>query len=165
MRHLRITNALFLFLDLLMAGTVLNAATISVLIVEGGLGEESARAEASSAWEGGFMDALFDAGHIACNAELVRQSTSVLPPPSFGWSEAQEGGADYLAVILLNYVPDTRIARMMPYSVSWRLLDSTGSIIATAKDQRLDPTNSSNEDAKNGKDLAKVILVRMRDTR
>ena len=165
MTHVWTKTILFLLLDLLVAGRVLQAATVSVLVVEGGLAEENSRAEASSAWEGGFMDALFEAGHIACNAEMVRQEATVLPSPSFGWSEAMEGGADYLVIVLLDYVSETRIDRMAPSSVSWRLVDKTGVIVATAQNQRMAPTFSVNEDAKNGKDLAKVILVRMRDTR
>jgi len=165
MKRPRFTPVFFLILNLLVAGQVLHAATVSLLIVEGGLGEDISRIEASSAWEGGFMDALFDAGHIACNANMVRQEAGDLPPPGFGWSEAMEGGADFLALVLLKYVPVPQASRMMPSSVSWRLLDEKGTIVASAQDQRLAPTTSSNEDAKNGKDLAKVILVRMRDTR
>jgi len=165
MTYVRARNVVFLLFQLLVCGCFLQAATVSVLIVEGGLKEEGSLVEASSAWEGGFMDALFDAGHIACNADMVRQEATSLPAPSFGWSEAMEGGADFLALVLLTYIPDSGIARISPTSVSWRLLDGKGSIVATVKDMRLEPTFSSNEDAKNGKDLAKVILVRMRDTR
>jgi hypothetical protein len=165
MTHPWIKTVLFLLLDLLMAGRFLQAATVSVLIVEGGVGEGIPRVEASSAWEGGFMDALFDAGHIVCNADMVRQETSVLPPPGFGWAEAKAGGADFLAVVLLRYIPVPHSVRLVPFAVSWRLLDKSGSVVGTVLDQRVATTNSVTEDAKNGKDLAKVILVSMRDTR
>ncbi|MDR2471627.1 MAG: hypothetical protein LBD09_05910 [Treponema sp.] len=93
-----------------LAGFVsLEAATVSVLVIETGLPSGAGRTESASVWESGFMDACFDAGHIVSNApsmRIPRVSAEEFPPEAQGdFDRARLGGADYLIVVFLNY-PD-----------------------------------------------------------
>jgi hypothetical protein len=85
----------------------LSAATVSFLVVETGLAEESVRPQSSLLWENGFMDVFFDAGHIVSNAPIMRipeKTTEKLPDPVRSeLDQARNGGADYFVMILLEY--------------------------------------------------------------
>jgi hypothetical protein len=85
----------------------LSAATVSFLVVETGLAEESVRPQSSLLWENGLMDVFFDAGHIVSNAPIMRipgKTTEKLPDPVRNeLDQARNGGADYFIVVLLEY--------------------------------------------------------------
>lgn len=85
----------------------LSAATVSFLVVETGLAEESARPQSSLLWENGLMDVFFDAGHIVSNAPIMRlmeKTAEKLPDLVRGeLDQARNGGADYFIMILLEY--------------------------------------------------------------
>ncbi|MDR2143582.1 MAG: hypothetical protein LBP29_04345 [Treponema sp.] len=87
----------------------LSAATVSFLVVETGLAEESARPQSSLLWENGLMDVFFDAGHIVSNAPIMRipeKTAEKLPDPArIEFDQARNGGADYFIMILLEYPP------------------------------------------------------------
>ncbi|MDR2048038.1 MAG: hypothetical protein LBP69_01140 [Treponema sp.] len=87
----------------------LSAATVSFLVVETGLAEESVRPQSSLLWENGLMDVFFDAGHIVSNAPIMRipeKTAEKLPGPArIEFDEAKNGGADYFIVVLLEYSP------------------------------------------------------------
>jgi hypothetical protein len=93
----------------------LPAATVSFLVVETGLAEESRRPQSSLLWENGMMDAFFDAGHIVSNAPIMRipelsgeKTTEKLPDPiRTELDQARNGGADYFIVVLLEYPAST----------------------------------------------------------
>jgi hypothetical protein len=87
-------------------GTI-SAATVSFLVVETGLYEESERPQSSILWENGMMDVFFDAGHIVSNAPIMRipeKTAEKLPEPvRVEFDQARNGGADYFIVVLLEY--------------------------------------------------------------
>ncbi|MCL1815468.1 MAG: hypothetical protein FWG27_06595 [Treponema sp.] len=84
----------------------LEAATVSVQVVETGLPFGSGCSSSAMIWESGMMDAFFDAGHIVSNApcQQIEKTASLLPPELNGdFDEARIGGADYYVLILINY--------------------------------------------------------------
>jgi hypothetical protein len=85
----------------------LPAATVSFLVIETGLSEESERPRSSLLWENGMMDVFFDAGHVVSNAPIMRipEKTGEKFPVQVRseFDEARNGGVDYFIMILLEY--------------------------------------------------------------
>ncbi|MDR2209997.1 MAG: hypothetical protein LBO65_00815 [Spirochaetaceae bacterium] len=117
----------FIVLILVFAGlTVLQGATVSVLIIETGLPSGTGRTESASVWESGIMDALFDAGHIVSNAPILRLPAapdSEIPSQARrDFDEARLGGADFFVMVFLSYPEEDpehpREVRMKVFSVS-----------------------------------------------
>jgi hypothetical protein len=96
-----------LALILSLAGVMsLNAATVSVLVVEAGLPPGYGCSSSAEVWESGMMDAFFDAGHIVSNAPCMQilNAAGVLPAEVNGdFDQARIGGADFLVLVVLNY--------------------------------------------------------------
>ncbi|HCM25982.1 MAG TPA: hypothetical protein DIC34_05445 [Treponema sp.] len=151
-----------------------NAATICVYIAETGLGEDGPLAEASSAWEGGVMDAVFDAGHIVCNAPASRLpddgkilKDGFVADPALGVEAAWEGGAEYLLRVVLFYEARdgaSRAARLSPSRVTIELRRlEPGEIIARESKIGMAATSTGAEDARSAKALARAVIARMKD--
>jgi hypothetical protein len=109
----------------------LQAATVSVLIVETGLPPGTEHSPSASIWESGIMDAFFDAGHIVSNAPILQipdMPDSELPPEARrDFDEARLGGADFFVMVLLSYPKDSL---EHPKEVSIRLFSiSSGKMI------------------------------------
>ena len=93
----------------------LNAATVSVLVVETGLPPGNGCTPSAEVWESGFMDAFFDAGHIVSNAPCMQVSAAfdastniassrALPREVNGdFDQARIGGADFFVLVILDY--------------------------------------------------------------
>ncbi|GHV16706.1 hypothetical protein FACS189493_3030 [Spirochaetia bacterium] len=102
-----------------------SAHTISVMVVETGLRGPSPITQASKYWESGFMDALFNAGHIVSNEPIVR----ITPKPEgerpqeiqTAFDAAVEGQADYFILILLDYQELTDPRSPAPQQISLKI--------------------------------------------
>ncbi len=147
------------------------AATICVLVMESGLGGTAAPVEATSAWEGGVMDALFDAGHIVCNAPVARMenegkvlSNGFVVDPQFGVQAAWESGAEFLLRVSLTYGAregGTKSARLSPSGVSFELRRlEPGKLIDRELKTGMAATFTGAEDARSAKALARTFIAR-----
>jgi hypothetical protein len=105
------------------------AATVSVLVIETGLQEGLPAAEFSLLWENALMDSFFEGGHIVSNAPVMRLKGSAGTGfPEEARSElnnAQEGGADFLVVALLDYRGSRDGKVLKPAGISCRLFRVT----------------------------------------
>ena len=83
------------------------ATTVSFLVIETGLEEDSPSRQHSGLWESGLLDEFFNAGFIVSNAPILRldRKPSVdLPNVLLGEVEnAIEGGADFFIYAMLDY--------------------------------------------------------------
>jgi hypothetical protein len=109
----------------------LQAATVSVLVVETGLPPGTGPSPSASIWESGIMDAFFDAGHIVSNAPILQipdmQNSEMPPEARREFDQARIGGADFFVMVLLSYPADSL---EHPKEVSIRLFSvSTGKMI------------------------------------
>jgi len=144
-------------------------ATVCVLVIESGIAPDAPFVEASSAWEAGIMDALFDAGHIVCNANPARVERSGLPDRTYGWEAAREGGAEYVALVSLDYAavpasasePNKRI-RISPRAVSYRLAVVDGKSLLEGENKNLQPAASGEEDSRNALAVARLITAELK---
>ncbi len=147
------------------------AATVSVQVVECGLAGEHPVPEASSAWEAGLMDALFDAGHIVSNAPVLRTED--------GWvleeedvDLAREGGADYLLLARLEYdevatepvVAGTEPARVSPRRVTLSLIAvSPRRLVKEKLIPSLETSSSGTVDQDRARNLARELTLGLKD--
>jgi len=97
----------FLFLC---ANLNVSAHMVSFYVVEAGLPEYVENRHHSYIWENAFMDVFFDAGHIVCNAPILRltarPSGDILSAVAFDALDAREGGIEYILIAMLDYTPD-----------------------------------------------------------
>jgi hypothetical protein len=84
-----------------------SASMVSFLLVETGIGEEAPRSQYASPWEGGLMDAFFNAGHIVTNSPITRLATKPVQdlsgPVGDDFNDAAMNGADYYVVGFMEY--------------------------------------------------------------
>ena len=96
-----------LFILILLAIFPINAATVSFLVIETSVSEESPVYQYSGLWESGLMDVFFESGHIVSNATMMRlayKPASGFPAEAQNdMDEALEGGVDYFIIALLDY--------------------------------------------------------------
>ena len=81
---------------------------ISFFVIETGLPQDGDRNQHSLRWENTLLDVFFNAGHIVCNAPILRLETK--PEGDFLQSsaldmeeEALNGGVDYIVLAHLDY--------------------------------------------------------------
>jgi hypothetical protein len=107
----------------------LSGATVSFMVIETGVSENSPANASSNLWESGMMDGFFDAGHIVSNAPMLRLEQK--PDRKFPeearqeLKDAQEGGADFFVLIFLEYRPSTTGEAQVPGNISLRLFRIT----------------------------------------
>jgi len=147
-------------LAMLCSGSISFSATVAVFFFETGVGEKDASIEATSAWEGGLMDAFFDSGHIVSNAGIERLADPGLPSSSRGLAAAREGGADLMAQVALDYGA-AGSARRTPRSARYRLSDARGETLMEGELANLAATANSKEDAQNAQKLARMLIGRI----
>ena len=100
-----------------------SASMVSVLLIETGIGEDVSSGQYTSLWEGGLMEAFFDAGHIITNSPIARMERK--PDRDFTGSTAGEyadavnGGVEFLILGYLEY--EVRGQRAVPVSVTLKL--------------------------------------------
>ncbi|MBL8968011.1 MAG: hypothetical protein JNG85_13470 [Spirochaetaceae bacterium] len=112
-------RAPLLVLALALSAPVLHAATISVLA-----GEDPALAapESTERVVTGFMDSLFESGHIATSSRTVVAARSDFAPKDRDLAEAREAYVDYLVLVHIEYAPSAlRPGKPRPTSAAYRV--------------------------------------------
>jgi len=99
------------------------AAMVSFMVIETGLPQDAAKPQYSHLWESALLDVFYEAGHIVCNAPIMRiQLLDAGKVPDAAMAEleqAGEGGADFFILAILDY--KTGDASMPPNAVSLKL--------------------------------------------
>lgn len=151
-------TALVLVLSV-MAFRSLAAETIVINMVESGIDPAVQKQASSEVWENGLLDAFFDAGHIVSNAAVLGRSATLLPSTSYGFTEALEGGADYLIVVGLGYdlqkSPYPRVLR-------FRIMDKQGKVLFVSEARAIPPSEGLKDDERNARAAARDMLDRLK---
>jgi hypothetical protein len=137
----------------------LAAETVVLNLVESGIDPASEKQKASEVWEDSLLDAFFDAGHIVSNAAVLGRSSSLLPPTSHGFTEALDGGADYLVVIGLGY--DLEKAPY-PRMLQFRIMDNRGKIVFVSAALTVSPSEGPKDDERNARKAARDMIDRLK---
>jgi hypothetical protein len=116
----------------LILGEAAQGATVSFVVIETGLREETPTIASSRLWEDALLGAFFDSGHIVSNTPIQR--ISVKPPKNLpdearvSLDDALEGGAEFFILAVLDYQNPVRTgggALPKPNNVSLRLFKTT----------------------------------------
>ena len=125
-------NKLLMKIVILCAVSVIpvNAASVSILVIETGLANSSPDSIKSIMWENGLMDVLFESGHIVTNATLIRLPNM----PSEGFPsvaesdliDAKEGGMGFFVVAIISHpFPHDVILRLFNTETRQMLFEHT----------------------------------------
>jgi hypothetical protein len=148
-------------------GMPLPASTVSFLVIETGLREESPAIESSSLWEGALMDVFFDTGHIVSNAPVLRLPKK--PAQEFpdearsDFNEALSGGAEFFVIALLDYqgAPEGDVPK--PQSISLRLFRIRPYQFLFKQDYSGGRKVPIDEEFTNAKNAARTIITHLQD--
>jgi len=135
------------------------ASMVSFLVVETGLSEGAPSTPYTGLWEGGLMDAFFDAGFIVTNSPAARmekkpvQDLSGLVEQDF--REAVDGGADYFVLAFLEY--QTKGGVSNPVQIALKLYKTDSKKLIYEKSFPAGQGKNLNEEYKNAQEAGRNI--------
>jgi hypothetical protein len=145
------------------------AATISFMIIETGLKEETPVIESSRIWEDALLDVFFDTGHIVSNSPILRvpeKPQEDLPNEARdSLNEALDGGADFFIVAVLDYQNPPRIGRDLPKprGISLRLFKTAPYRFLFSQEYPGQERITMKDEMANAMDAARVIAAHLKD--
>jgi hypothetical protein len=149
-------------------GPILPAAahTVSFLVIETGLNEESPARQASAVWENNLLDVFFEAGHIVSNAPILRLEA---PPAADFPEEAREdfdeaalGGADFFVLALLDYRNGPGGGEDGPGEISLRVFRTGSRRLVYEQRYAGKPVLPAEEELSAAKSAARALLAHLR---
>jgi len=86
------------------------ASMVSFYVIETGVAEETEMLQHSVNWENAFLDIFFDAGHIVCNAPILRLDKKPSGDISnmVDMKDARDSGIDFVLIAHIDYETNTR---------------------------------------------------------
>ena len=158
---------IFLTLVVFVLGMSAHGATVSFMVIETGLKEESTT-ESSRLWEDALLGVFFDTGHIVSNAPILRiaeKPQQNLPDEArVSLYEALEGGAEFFIVAVLDYQNLARPSRDLPKprSISLRLFKTEPYRFLFSQEYTPDEVRDKNEMA-NAMNAARILAAHLKD--
>ncbi|MDR1212447.1 MAG: hypothetical protein LBK40_09490 [Spirochaetaceae bacterium] len=161
MKQLRVPG---IILGFFLLGVPLFPSTLSVMVVETGVNEDTPRLDASSLWEGGLMDVCFDTGHIVTNAPILRlERNQIRTYPDEGFLDidgAIESGVEFYILAVLDYElrPQDDPSTYRPRSIALRFVRLAPRRVLFEVQYTGDPRSSLAEASRQAKEAARVLL-------
>ena len=161
-----------IIITILLAGLLvfpLSASMVSFLVIEAGLPHNANAGEYAYLWEGGLMGAFFDAGHVVSNSPVMRLEN---PPASVlqrgdlpreaqvDFTEAQEGGADFFILAVLEF--NSRDGEVRPREVTVRIFNTTTRAIIYEQKFPAGTGNNLQDEFLRAQDTGKIIAAQIR---
>jgi hypothetical protein len=145
-------------------------ATVSFLVIETGLREETPIFESSKIWENALMDVFFDTGHIVSNAPILRLSSNDRPEglpleAREALGEALDGGADFFILAMLDYQNPPKVLgeEPQPQGISIRLFRTNPFKFVYAQDYSVQAKVTAKDEFINAMSAARTIIARLND--
>jgi hypothetical protein len=145
-------------------------ATVSFLVIETGLHEETPIFESSRIWENAMMGVFFDTGHIVSNSPILRLSEEEQEEemPEDAWNaiqEAMDGGAEFFVIATLDYQHPPRVLGPdpQPRAISIRLFRTNPFSFVYAQDYSVQSKITAKDEFINAMSAAKTITARLND--
>lgn len=139
-------------------GLGLQAETVFVSVLEATPDMELHNFEASSAWESGVLDALFDMGAIVSNTPIQRFSDFT---KNEALQAAKDGGADSVLVVELKYlvIPEEKSKiRAVPGTIQFNLYSvESGRLLKQLTYKPSRPSESVDEDTQMAKQQTQLF--------
>ena len=148
-------------------GFPLNAATVSFLVIETGLPQQSPVNRYSAMWENGLMDVFFEQGYIVSNAPMMRLYEKPEPGlPSDAEKElaaAKEGGVEFFIIAIVDYPPPKGQEILKPQKVSLRLFRINAPKMIYEQQYTDKISKSQKEEYDNLKQAVMTLIPHLRD--
>ncbi|GHV31534.1 hypothetical protein AGMMS4952_20450 [Spirochaetia bacterium] len=137
-------------------GVSAQGATVSFVVIETGLREETPPIASSRLWEDALLGVFFDSGHIVSNTPIRRIPEK--PPKNLpdearvSLDSALEGGADFFILAMLDYQNPLRTGEALPkpQNVSIRLFKTEPYRFLFSMEYNLDKRNTGEGPFKEG---------------
>jgi hypothetical protein len=142
-----------------------SASVVSFLIVETGINDEASNPQYTSVWEGGLMNAFFDAGHIVTNSPITRMERK--PDKDISgiieadFKEAANGGAEYFILGFLEY----RIqgGRPVPSGIQLKIYRTRAQTVVYEHSFQAGTGKSLTEEYQFAQNAGRVIISHLKD--
>ena len=142
-----------------------SASMVSFMVVETGLNDEIVSSQYASLWEGGLMEAFFNAGHIVTNCPITRMdkkpTTDLSGSIRNDFNEAIEGGAEYFILGYLEHQIQGRSAVPTEITIKLYRTDSQELIF-----EQIFPAGTGrnlNEEYQLAQNAARLIIANIKD--
>ena len=156
MNNKRLLGMLVLFVFLALP---VHASMVSFLLVETGPDSRPSGTQYINVWEGGLMEAFFDAGRIVTNSPILQLETkpvnSLSGPIEVDFNDAVEGGAEYFIVGFLEYRGQGAAA---PAEIHLRIYRTDNRRMIYEQRFPVGIGRSSDEEYLNAQDAGRIIL-------
>jgi hypothetical protein len=143
----------------------LHASMVSVLVIETGLGKESAVKDYSTLWEDGIMGVFFEAGYIVTNGSVIRLEADLVKEfpdeAQADFYEASEGGAEYFVLVVLEY--KNQDGTFKPSGVSLKLYTTIPRRLIYEDRVSAGQTADSREEHTRAREAAGVLISHIKD--
>ena len=145
-----------------------SASMVSFLIVETGIPHSANAGEYAFYWEGGLMGAFFDAGHIVSNSPVMRieslpsqalQRGEIPQEALFDFYEAQEGGADFFVLAMIEFVSQN--GRVIPREISVKIFNTVTQLMVYEEKFPAGSGSNSMDVYSNAQDAGKRIVAQL----
>ena len=161
MNNKLLLGTVFLFLTF-----SVSASTVSFLVVETGLNEETSSPQYSSLWEGGLMSVFFDAGHIVTNNPILRmekQITTEIRGTAIedDFKEAALGGVEYIILGFLDY--QMQGSRAVPAKINIKIYTTTPQKLVFEQNFPAGSGRNSSEENQLIQNAGRTIISQIKD--
>ena len=162
MSHKRLLGLAVLFM---LFALPVSASMVSFLVVETGLNEDSVSMPYTGLWEGGLMEAFFDAGHIVTNSPAarmkIRPAQDISGVVEEDYREAISGGAEYFILGFLEF--QNRGGRAIPVGIALKLYRTDSKKLVFEQNFPAGSGKDNNEEYQIAQNAGRTIISRLKD--
>jgi len=125
------------------------ASMVSFYVIETGIPEETETIQHSVNWENAFLDIFFDAGHIVCNAPILRlqKKPSVDISNMVDMKDAKDSGIEFILIAQIDYEENTRTPKEIVFII-YNLITNERLLEKKISPDKLKKARSEYEDMK-----------------
>ena len=143
----------------------LSASVVSFLLVETGLREGGPETQYTSLWEGGLMNAFFDAGHVVTNSPITRmerkpdRDLSGIVEADF--RDAAAGGAEFFILGFIQY--QIQDGKPLPSEIVLKIYRTGSQQIVYEQRFRAGTGKTLNEEYQIAQNTGRIIVSHLKD--
>ena len=142
-----------------------SASMVSFLLVETGINQEGPSTQYTRVWEGGLMEAFFDAGHIITNSPITRMEKKPSPDLSGeveeDYYDAVMGGADYFIVGFLDF--QIQGGRAVPVGMVLKIYETDSKKMVYEQNFPVGTGKSSDEEFRIAQNAGRTMIRYIKD--
>jgi len=125
------------------------ASMVSFYVIETGVAEETDTIQHSVNWENALLDIFFDAGHIVCNAPILRLDKKPSEDISkmVDMKDARDSGVDFILIAQIDYELNSKSPKEISFFI-YNLITNERLLEKKISPDKLKKARSEYEDMK-----------------